>query len=121
MKCLSEMHRREALSASMFQCAPTPGGGAHNGARQKQRVDFPPGGFSQKAAKRFLPPGVHVSKSKEWDNRWRIQSICLGTRIRSFRADDPGADNKASLYLLRLAWAAHTKAHGGQCPWQLDV
>ena len=59
--------------------------------------------------------------SKEWDNRLRIQSLCLGIRTRSFRADEPGVDNKAFLYLLRLAWAAHTKAHGGQCPWQLDV
>ena len=52
-KCLSGMHRREALSASMFQCAPTAGDGAHNTARQQQRVDFAPGGFSPKVAKRF--------------------------------------------------------------------
>ena len=115
------MQRREALYASIFQSAPASAASAQNATRQKKRIDLAPGGFSQKDAKEFLPPGAHVSKSKEWDNRWRIQSPCLGTRTRTFKAEEPGADRKAFLYLLRLAWAAHTKAHGEQCPWQLDV
>ena len=53
VKCLSKMHRREALSASMFQCAPTPGGGAHNGARQKQRVDSPRVAFRKRLPNGF--------------------------------------------------------------------
>ena len=120
-KRLREMQRREALYASIFQSAPASAASAQNATRQKKGIDLAPGGFSQRATKRVLPPGAQVSKSKEWDNRWRIQSLCLGIRTRSFRADEPGADNKAFLYLLRLAWAAHTKAHGEECPWQLDV
>ena len=89
-------------------------------ATHKKAIQWPDRGFSQVQAKTLLPPGASISKEKAWHHRWKVQSLVLGQRSKTFAGGDPVADRAALNYCLRLAWGAWTKVSGKACPWQLD-
>ena len=70
---------------------------------------WPVGGFTQAEARGFCPP--------TWHARWKIQSLLLGQRSKSFDLAVEEADNKALCFVLRLAWAKQCTHFEEDCPF----
>lgn len=90
-------------------------------------IPWKPGGFTQREAKAYCPPGARISKTtsvKQGKPFWQVKGdFLLHAITRRYDSHVIGEhDNEALRYVLRLCWHQYTMAHGQQearCPWLL--
>lgn len=90
--------------------------------RPRAFTTLPTSGVSQAAAKKFLPPGFGISKDGK-ENRWRIRGNLLedDEKSKSYGKGTGLTDGAAMEFVISVAWRAHIRKHGGECPWQLEL
>ena len=86
----------------------------------KEKLPDFTGGLTQRAAKRFLPPGYTLTKAVTNDSRWRVRGPNLTEKQKVYQRDDPHSDGRTLLYVLQVAWSAFKRAGGSECPFDLD-
>lgn len=91
---------------------------AATGSGSSHEVVAKPEGYTANEARMWAPPGSRVTKERRWHNRWRIEAEVLGgIRSKSWGEATGLTDYEAMAWVLRLAWSAHTRQTGEQCPW----
>ena len=89
------------------------------GQRRKTKAPLGPG-MSRQVAASYVPPQAKLSKQTEWHTRWRISAPYLSEKGKAYDANTVGAEVKALLFCLRLAWSRWTHLSGQECPWGLE-
>lgn len=113
--------RAEALKAAAGLRLPQPQPEAPAQRCERKFVPAPAGGLSQIEAQLLLPEGFRLSKDDRRENRWRLRGPGITETSRSWGRRSHFDDYGAMSFLVQLAWRAHSRRTGEECPWEFQA